>query len=526
MRKSRKVIFFSSIFVFLGIQKTWTQNPNTDYFKPLSILQIALNFDNPQWDLVLDSLKKNNLKDRIKAKISINGNDMGEAKVQYKGNSSYYNTRNAGLTKLPFNIKIKETTFKLANGFRDPSLVRDALSYDIVRTYMPAPKCNFANLTIGGQKFGIYTNVEAIDEAFVQRIAQQPEAGWVIKCDPEWQTKPLQGCPAGEKSSLIWQGTDSICYKNFYDMDENGSWATFLDLIKILNQQPEKLENVLNVDQTLWMLALDNIMVNLDSYIGRLSHNFYLWYAPDKRFHPIIWDLNLSFGGFFMDGANPAPLNLEQMQTMSPFLHFENPKRPLISQLLKNPTYRKIYVAHYRTILQEWFLTGKYLERAKEISKAIAETVEKDKNKLYGFDEFKKNIQSSAMLGNVQIVGIEELMSKRIEFLKKHPIFQKEAPSLAAPSTPSVSDGKMTIKVNAKNAKRIWLVIRNERWQPFHYLPMSDDGLHNDGAANDNVWGVVFNPRNAFQYYFIAENDAAAQLLPEKASHEFLEFGK
>lgn len=522
----QKKVFLFFMGCLLQVQTTWAQNPKKDYFTPLSILQIKLKFETTNWDWVMDSLKKSESRDRIKAATNLNGVDVGNAKVQYKGNSSYFNTRNAGLTKLPFNIKLKETTFKLANGFRDPSMVRDALSYDIVRTYMPSPKCNFAELTVNDKKLGLYTNVEAIDESFINRIAEREAAGWVIKCDPEWQSKPLQGCPAGEKSALIWQGEDSTCYKNFYDMDKEGSWATFIEFIKILNQQPEKLESVLNIDQTLWMLALDNIMVNLDSYIGRLSHNFYLWRAPDNRFHPIIWDLNLSFGGFFMDGASPAPLTLAQMQTLSPLLHFENPKRPLISQLLKNPIYRKIYVAHYRTILKDWFLSGKYLERAKEIHKAIAEAVEKDKNKLYGFDEFKKNIQSSVMLGNVQIVGIEELMSKRIEFLKKHPLFQKTPPTVSSPTPPSVSDGKMTIKINAKNAKRIWLVIRNERWQPFRYLPMSDDGLHNDDGANDDIWGVVIDPRAAFQYYFLAENDDAIQLLPEKASHEFLIFGK
>ena len=492
-----------------------------------SISTLNLQLSETNWDLLLDSIKKNRSNGRLTAtSTTFNGAQMTAAKVQYKGNSSYFNVRQSGSKKLPFNIKIGDQTLKLANGFRDPSLVRDVLSYDIVRDYMIAPQAGFIGLQINGKSQGIYTNVTALDEAFFEKLTKPQTNTFFVKCDPEWMTKPLANCPSGEKASLVFMGEDSTCYKSFYDMERlknPEAWKKFIQFVKILNQSPQQLESVLDVDQTLWMLALDNIMVNLDSYIGRLSHNFYLFYGNDGRFHPVIWDLNLSFVGFTLDGATERPLTIQELQTLSPMLHATNPKRPLVSQLLKNPTYQRIYIAHYRTILKDWFANGKYLERAKNWQQLVESNLRNDENKLYPIETFKENLTKNVNLGSVEIVGIETLMKPRVEFLRNHPLFNKTPPKIAPPVENSIPDGKMSIKVNIENAKRAWLVIRNSDAQPFSYLPLADDGQHNDDQPNDHHFGVVFEPRPAgFQYYIIAENDEAAATFPEKASKEYL----
>ena len=51
---------------------------------------------------------------------------------------------------------------------------------------------------------------------------------------------------------------------------------------------------------------------------------------------------------------------------------------------------------------------------------------------------------------------------------------------------------------------------------------MYDDGLHDDGAANDLTYGASFvmNALHA-QYYIYAENSNAGQFSPERAAHEY-----
>jgi hypothetical protein len=522
--KLKLTVFFLS----LGMTNLFSQ----DLYDLNSVKEIKINFDTPNWDNVLDSFKQKHLENRLTAKLVIEGNHFNKAGVKYKGNSSYNSVRKSGAHKLPFNIKLdiddKKVTYaggyqtlRLADCFRDPSFVREALSYCIINQYMEAPRSNFTRLYVNEKPYGLYSNVESIDDAFAQK--HFGEKGWFVKCDPpDWSktAKPL-GCNKVEYSSLDYVGDDSTCYKGSYELDKNGSWKEFINFLKVLNTEPDKLDQVLNIDQTLWMMALDNIMVNLDSYLGKFSHNYYMYRGEDGRFIPVIWDLNLSFGGFNLDGASETGLTTEQMQRLSPMLHSENVKRPLLSQLLKTPIYQKLYLAHYRTIFNDWFSNGQYLKKAKDITQTIDFYVKNDEQKLYSYESFVQNMNQTVLAGKTNIVGISELMTKRIEYLGNHPLIKKQAPLLSDKSTGLVETDKMSFKVKAENAQKVWLVWRADKKSPFKYLAMTDDGKHEDGEANDKVFGVVVNKKEQVEYYFLAENQDAAITLPEKAAHEF-----
>jgi CotH kinase protein len=497
-----------------------------------TVKDIRLSFEKKDWDAFMDSVKKNNGETRLIGDLTIDGQSFPKVGVRYKGNSSYFNVRHSNLSKLPLNIKVSETdkkalifnkyhTMKLSNVFRDPSFIREALSYEIIRKYMPAPEANFAKVTVNNQLLGIYSNTESLDGNFIKNHFNT-DKGWWVKCDPEWNAKEVANCQKGDKSSLMYLGEDSSCYKNVYEVNDGGSWKEWLDFIRILNQEPDKIEKYLNVDQTLWMMAFNNILVNLDSYLGRLSHNFYMYRGVDGRFTPVVWDLNLSFGGFGLDGQNPAPLSLEAMQTMSPFLHADNPKRPLFSQLMQKETYRKMYIHHCKTILKDWFYNDEYLRRANSMMQTIDYQVKSDKNKLYSYESFQQNLNQTVSIGTVQIVGIKELMQKRVEFFKNHPAFKKDAPTIQNPVTGTVED-KKSIKITVKGANRVFFCVRNDINSAYRYLPMFDDGKHDDGAAGDGVFGTVFLAKAGMQYYILAENDDSIGLLPERAGFEFLE---
>ncbi|HMZ47280.1 MAG TPA: hypothetical protein PLU36_10785, partial [Chitinophagaceae bacterium] len=47
-----------------------------------------------------------------------------------------------------------------------------------------------------------------------------------------------------------------------YETENPAAWKLLINLIKVLNKTPEQIETVLDVDQTLWMLALNNTLVN------------------------------------------------------------------------------------------------------------------------------------------------------------------------------------------------------------------------------------------------------------------------
>ena len=160
------------------------------------IPEIRIQFEVSDWATQLDILKRDGEKERLAATVSIDGQSFENVGVRYKGNSSYFNVHKYGSSKLPFNLeadyKDKKQRFpggyetiKLSNIFRDPSFVREALSYEIARQYMPAPQCNFAKLYVNGEYLGLYNNTESIDDVFLEKHFGS-HSGNFFKCDPEW----------------------------------------------------------------------------------------------------------------------------------------------------------------------------------------------------------------------------------------------------------------------------------------------------------------------------------------------------
>ncbi|MEM9822252.1 MAG: CotH kinase family protein, partial [Bacteroidota bacterium] len=363
-----------------------------DLYDVHRVIEIKLRFAEPDWEQHLDSLKQVGNDDRMLATLQLNGEQFDSVGVRYKGNSSYYNVRNAQSSKLPFNIKINHLikdqelkggykTLKLSNVFRDPSFLREVISYEIARDYMAAPKANYAHVYINDRYMGLYNCTESVDKAFLEKHFGHGK-GTLVKCDPTWHAKQPKSCPKGDKASLMYLGDDPECYQSLYELKSKNGWEDLIDLTKVLNKDVENIEKILNIDQVLWMHAFNNVMVNLDSYTGRLCHNYYLFKDSFGLFHPVLWDMNLSLGGFRFDGTGTS-LSTEKMQKLSPFVHYKSPNRPLISQVLQNSLYRKVYIAHMRTILGEYFANEKYLSRMQQIQQSIDFHVNRDTNKLY-----------------------------------------------------------------------------------------------------------------------------------------------
>ncbi len=525
---------------FLFICLFSTSLKSQDLYSVNQVQTIKLYIDTPNWDNRLNAYKKQGLDKRISAKLIFNGVTYDSVGVRYKGNSSYFNTRKENTSKLPFNIKINYTNknqllpggfkrLKLSNVFRDPSFLREVLSYEIAGNYMPAPKANFAKVYVNDEYLGLYNNTESIDNHFLADRFEE-EDGVLFKCDPVWKAKNIAGCKPNQKSTLVYMAKDSTCYTNAYELKTKTGWPELINLTDILNNKTEHIETVLNVDQVLWMLAFNNVLVNLDSYTGRLVHNYYLYQDINGVFNPIIWDLNMSLGGFRFDGTGKA-LSNEEMQTLSPFIHYKtkNPERPLITLLLKKTLYRKVYLAHIQTIINDHFSNGKYKERAKYIQRLIDTEVKNDTNKLYPYEGFQTNLDATTLAKTSKIIGITELMDKRVDYLSKHPVFKKTPPVIAEVEHQLDSEGIfITAKITGNEGKEgkkqsAYLVYRNGKNGAWQRVQMFDDGSHKDYSQNDSIYAATIDEVPNTEYYIIAEGERMAALSPERASFEFYE---
>lgn len=491
-----------------------------------TIQNIEITFSQSNWDYMLDTATTGSDGYIMAQSISINGVIFDSVGVKYKGNSTY----NANQVKNPFHIELDTyknqdyqgyTDLKLSNVAKDPSFVREVLGYSILRQYMDAPLSNYANITVNGTSIGLYVSSESVSKKFVANHFYSNDRAF-FKCNPIGGAGP--GSTA--KPNLVYLGTDSASYYAAYEMNSNTGWKELTELCDTIKNYIGSVEKVLDVDRSLWMLSFDNVTVNLDSYLGGFTQNYYLYQDHNNRFNPVIWDLNESFGTFSQTGT----VNLNSTTTkqqMSHLLHSSDTQWPLIQQLLSIPTYKKMYVAHMRTMLNENFGNNSYLSNAQALQAIINTTVNADVNKFYNYTQYQSNLTTDVTSGMTSAPGITNLMNGRNTYLMSQADFTATPPTISSitPSstTPALnSNVDVTANIVNTNNDAVYLGYRYSVSDKFSKINMFDDGNHNDGAAGDNVYGASI-PVNAsyVQYYIYAENNSAGMFSPERAEHEF-----
>ena len=499
------------------------------YFYNLDTIQtIKITFAQSNWDYLLDNAYSSTGDYIMAESVEINGELFDSVGVKYKGNSTYQ----ANQTKNPFHIELDTykdqeyegyTDIKLANGSNDPSFLREVLSYQILRQYMDAPLSNYANVYVNGSLIGLYSNSEAISKKFVNKRFGS-KTNTFVKCNPP------DGAGPGTTNlpDLTYKGQDSTSYYSAYEMKSDGGWQELIDLTDTLANNIADIEKILDVDRALWMLAFDNVLVNLDSYIGGFAQNYYLYRDDNRRFIPIVWDLNESFGQFAQTGS--GNLNgTSQKQQMSHLLNINDADYPMVKNLLAIPMYKRMYLAHFKTILLENFDNGSYYTTAQELYATIDAAVQADPNKLYTYANFQSNISSDVQSGwgpgATSSPGITNLMNGRTNYLLGLSDFTQTEPTIsnvALSDTAPVLNQVIVVTASIADGDAVYLGYRNNVNTPFQRIEMFDDGAHSDGAANDGVFGIEMEVTNYFmQYYIYAENSGIGKFSPQRAEHEY-----
>jgi len=515
MKKHWLFLVLICLFVELKAQSFYDQNV---------IQKIEIFFAESNWDYKLDTAKAGAESYIMAQKVIINGVVFDSVGVKYKGNSTY----RASQIKNPFHIELDTykdqhyqgyTDIKLSNAAKDPSFLREVISYDILRKYMPASLCNYANVYVNGIHLGLYPNAESVTKKFVSKHFYSNNNSF-FKCNP------IAGAGPGNsaKPNLLYLGKDSSVYFPAYEMKSDNGWNELINLCDILNNRPQEIEKVLNIDRTLWMLAFNNLFVNLDSYIGGFAQNYYLYKDNSGRFNPIVWDLNESFGTFSQTGT----LNLtstSSKQQLSHLLHINDVAWPLIQKLLSNQQYKRMYVAHIKTMMEENFLNGSYFEKSQAIQKIIDNAVLADQNKFFPYSQYQMNLNSDVTSGMSNAPGIRNLMEGRTAYLLTQPDFKATAPTISnikvSNNTPEIN-GKVSFSIRSENASQVFISFRFSKDSVFTQIPLFDDGQHEDGIAGDKVYGVELKIPGAFlDYYFYAENGNAGIFSPARAAFEF-----
>jgi hypothetical protein len=521
--------YLLGIFLILvfGCQGIIAQNekPDYDFFDTKRVQEVWLTFEQDNWQHLLDSLRYNGANSLI-GTAEVNGKTYENVGVRWRGTRSFTpgSARNGLNIKLDYINRSQKIeghgAIKLSKALRDPSMVREVLSYEIAGKYMPTPRANHARVYINKVFYGLFVNIEAIDDTFLTKNFGSADNPF-FKANQNADTDTPAGCKKGIFGSLEYESGVN-CYLNNFEIESEDGWDELIKLTKILNQKTDNIESILNVDRTLWMLAFNNVVANLSSYSGKNSVNFYLYQDDNGQFNPIVWDMNLSFGSYKNTGDG-SDLDSKQMIELDPLLHANNPYKPLISKLLANDFYQKLYLSHVREIMRENFYNGNYEERAKALQSLIRNDFVRDEGQRYTGEDFDGSLTKTTGKRS-KIPGIVQLMSKRAKFLNSHPQVMAVPPPLkevGVEKREKFASGKVaSFKIRAKSdryTKRAKIMYRFGGTGEFMEKDMADDGKSNDGVADDGIFGVTIVPTGGetmIEYYIWAENASMISFSP------------
>ncbi|MGA1841338.1 MAG: CotH kinase family protein [bacterium] len=395
------------------------KNKIFDVFPQDKVVDVNIEMYDAQWQDILD----NPMSEQYQiADIVYDGIRLEDVAVRTKGNSSlmtvardedgtryslkvdfnrYIKGQNlAGLQKLSFN-----------NGFSDPTLMRDFLSYNLMRSLgVPTPRCAFVNLYINGELLGLYTVVEAVDDEFFKSHFPKGD-GDIYKAEMG--------------SYLIYDPNSDYPTLELKTNEDTSDRSTLITMVDELNNFGD-YEAVLDVDEVLRYLAVNTVLVHLDSYHGDMAHNYYL-YEEDGVFRIIPWDYNMAFGTFNMGCDTDSVLKF--MIDEPVIVKFK--ERPLIYKLLLDPGYRAIYHGYLNDIITGPFAPETMSQIIDNTANLIREHVYADPTKFYTNEDFEQTLTSELETdpndvsiagfnrGFGFVIGLKEFVSGRVASIRK-----------------------------------------------------------------------------------------------------------
>jgi hypothetical protein len=361
---------------------------SADLYAPDSLRTLFLDFENEDWEAELEAFHGTDVE--VPATLTVDGKACPGVGIHFRGMSSYMMVGAGWKRSLNVSIDFTEPkqrlhgykTLNLLNSHGDGSFLSAVLYSYIARKHIPAPKVNLVRVVINGENWGIYVSQQQFNKDFIQENYRTSKgARWKVR-----------GSPNG-RGGLDYVGEDLAEYKQRYEMKDgtDEDWKALVALCKTLSETPADqleaaLEPMLDIESTLWFLALDCALINGDGYWIRAS-DYSLYRDKEGRFHVIPCDMNEAFRaaggpGFGGRGFGPnggrgpggPPQNTagrDEGVKLDPLTGLDDERKPLRSKLLAVPSLRARYLAKVRTIAGQdldWVELGPVVAKYRELA--------------------------------------------------------------------------------------------------------------------------------------------------------------
>jgi hypothetical protein len=261
-------------------------------FDPERLVEVAITLDAADWDAMREETRDiwdifggDCLAQPVESpfewyhgRVSIDGEELADVGVRKKGFLGSLSDVKPSI-KMKFDKYVDGARFSglqrmsLNNVQQDPSLLHTCLSYAVFRDAgVPAPRCNFAHVTVNGTDLGVYADVETVDDVFLASRFADPSG-------------PLyEGTVSDFREG--WEGT--------FDIETKGADLAPIDAVRVALDSPDDsvldaLGAVIDLDAYYDFWATESLVGHWDGYDGN-TNNFYVYEDPATgRLHFIPW---------------------------------------------------------------------------------------------------------------------------------------------------------------------------------------------------------------------------------------------
>lgn len=327
--------------------------------------------------------------------LVIDGETFPNVGLRVKGNNSRRLTGQYGLKRYSLKAEFDHYNhgsyygldkFSLDASFQDNSYLKTWITYDMMR-YMqvPSPLCSYVWVTVNGDGWGLFLAVEEPEEAFARRNFGA-DHGQLYK--PDYRSLNAENADV----HLRYNGDDPKDYDNIFRNAKFPVTAEderrIIRALKILSTG-EDLQSAVNVDEVLRYFTVQVFVVNMDSYLGKTGHNYFL-YEQDGILSILPWDYNLAFATYSL--GMPDPVNDAGLYVNYPI---DTPaageimkKRPLYHNLMKNNEYFRQYHRYFDELIAGYFESGYFEDFVSKTRAMISSFVEKDPTAFCSYEDF------------------------------------------------------------------------------------------------------------------------------------------
>ena len=423
-----------------------------------------------------------------------------------RGNTSRYSEKKS--FKVSFNSFTQGGKYygveklNLNGEHNDPSVMRSKLGWDLLRKWgIAAPRSNHVEVYINGDYYGLYINVEHIDEEFVKsRYAKND--GNLFKCLWPADLDYLGSNPDAYK---LMQGDRRVYQlKTNKEADDYSDLANF---INVLNNTSNfdlvcQLDEVFNVYDYLKVVAMDILTGNWDGPIYN-KNNFYLYHNTSSgKFEYIPYDLDNTFGidWFGIDWGTRNIYNWSQ----------GGEPRPIYTRLMENDELRNQFSNYIKTLVETSIdfdsLNTALISRRNMLLPYISKDnfYEMD----YGFTtgDFLNSLSNA--FGKHVKYGISQYLEVRKNRISLQVEQKQMNPIIKYIQHQKISATEIWIgaQIEVSAHPAVAIVEYSQDGTNWQQQTMYDDGMHNDGEAGDyfygsSVSGLIADSETLYQIY-------------------------